>query len=87
MPKKRRPPVDCPHCGATFRAGRPACPECGSDDATGWREQDDLDYLSVEIPDGLGSEFDPPQRGRQTLWIVAALLALAGMLVLTLFRG
>ena len=46
-------PEECPNCGATFRAGRLACPECGSDAETGWRGAEDLDYLAVEIPDGV----------------------------------
>src|SRR5262245_18760560 len=44
--------VECPHCGYALRAGRAACPACGSDDATGWRSAEDVDYLSVELPDG-----------------------------------
>jgi len=43
--------VECPHCGYAMRAGRAACPACGSDAETGWRSSADVDYLSVEIPD------------------------------------
>lgn len=26
----------CPHCGTKVRCGAVSCPECGSDDETGW---------------------------------------------------
>ena len=30
----------CSHCGAAIPAGAPACPECGSDDSTGWASEE-----------------------------------------------
>jgi hypothetical protein len=41
----------CPHCGATFPAGRLACPECGSDASTGWRSADEIVENSIDLPD------------------------------------
>jgi len=32
------PPEICPHCGAEVPRAAKACPECGSDDQTGWSE-------------------------------------------------
>ena len=32
----------CSHCGAAVPARSPACPECGSDDATGWASDEEL---------------------------------------------
>ncbi len=29
----------CPHCDARVPAGATACPECGSDESTGWSEE------------------------------------------------
>ena len=49
--------LDCPHCGAAFKAGRAACPECGSDDSTGWRPTDEIEYESLDIPD----YYEPPE--------------------------
>jgi hypothetical protein len=46
----------CPHCGAEVRAGARACPECGSDEATGWAE--DADKWAAGIPAGYGGEDD-----------------------------
>ena len=31
----------CPHCGESFKSGRPSCPHCGSDADTGWLPEDD----------------------------------------------
>ena len=48
----------CAHCGATVRLGAKACPECGSDDNTGWSE--DADKWSEGIQTGYANddEFD-----------------------------
>ncbi len=48
----------CPHCGAEVRRGARACPECGSDDATGWAE--DAEKWGAGIPTGYAEddEFD-----------------------------
>lgn len=39
--RKKRQTYPCPNCGAPVRAEALACPECGSDDATGWSEEAD----------------------------------------------
>ena len=39
-------PKECANCGAAIPRGAKACPECGADERTGWRETsiyDDLD--------------------------------------------
>jgi hypothetical protein len=38
--KPRSEPFPCPACGETVPAGRPSCPACGADDATGWQDDD-----------------------------------------------
>lgn len=69
-----------------FRAGRLACPECGSDDSTGWRDAEDLDYMSVEIPDSWDEDAVMGRRPITKQWwfLAAAVAALAGMLVFVL---
>ncbi|MEC7726130.1 MAG: hypothetical protein VYD05_11485, partial [Planctomycetota bacterium] len=32
------------------------CRECGSDASTGWKSSDEIDYQSIEIPDGYGPD-------------------------------
>ncbi len=45
---------NCPNCGYEVKVGSPACPECGSDEKTGWSEEAD-DY-SNDLPTGYDSE-------------------------------
>ncbi len=45
-PESLRPPEECANCGAEIPRDAKACPECGADERTGWRETslyDDLD--------------------------------------------
>ena len=46
MPERRPPPAECANCGSAIPPSAKACPECGADERTGWRETsiyDDLD--------------------------------------------
>ena len=47
------PPEICPHCGAEVPPKAKACPECGSDETTGWSEAAETGHLG--LPD---EEFD-----------------------------
>ncbi|MEX2045064.1 MAG: zinc-ribbon domain-containing protein [Opitutus sp.] len=47
-------PAECANCGASIPHGAKACPECGADDRTGWRETDLCDGL--DLPDGASAE-------------------------------
>ena len=78
MARKPKKTDFCPECGAVFPRGRLACPECGSDAETGWKNEDEIQYQSVEIPDGWPPE---SQNGPKIPWgLIAAVLALLGML-------
>ena len=46
----------CPACGALVDRGAEVCPECGSDDRTGWSE--DADTWSPDTPTAYDDEFD-----------------------------
>ena len=41
------PPETCPNCGANVPPRAKACPDCGSDDATGWSEKSYADNLGL----------------------------------------
>ena len=75
----------CDECGAEFRKGRLACPECGSDAQTGWKDEEEIQYESIEIPDGWGPE-NEPSKGPGRYLLIAAVLAILGMLVFALSR-
>ncbi|MEM7205229.1 MAG: hypothetical protein AAF628_33550 [Planctomycetota bacterium] len=73
------PSGECPNCGAAVRRGRLACPECGSDAETGWREAEDIDYLSVDLPDAWGEPEESRSQSGTAGWrrLVAFVLLLA----------
>jgi hypothetical protein len=84
MPE-RPPPDECANCGAAIPRHARACPECGADERTGWR--DTSLYDGLDLPD---SAFDEdatgaarpsgPQAAFRAVWfwigLAAALLAL-----------
>ena len=75
----------CPNCGESFPAGRLACPECGSDAETGWKDQEEIDYESVELPE---PEEDRKPRADKTLGFSRAVLAVGVfVVVLALILG
>jgi hypothetical protein len=49
MPEKRPlpPPDECANCGTEIPRTAKACPECGADERSGWREQDVYDDLDL----------------------------------------
>lgn len=84
-------PEICPVCGEEVPAEALACPECGADERSGWRENtgatDGLDLPDEEFAYGefVQREFGPsPVKPEGIAWAwwaaaVAALLALAAM--------
>lgn len=72
------PPEECAHCGAEIPRTARACPACGADERTGWREGSIYDGL--DLPDEGHDEPVPPplRRGVAWYWIAVGL----GLLVL-----
>ena len=76
------PPEICPACGAEVPRNARACPECGSDERTGWSEESR--YGGLDLPDEnfdydefVEREFAKPgpvPRGFHWLWWLVALL-------------
>ncbi len=65
--------------------GRLACPECGSDASTGWRDAEEIDYQSVEIPDAWPG--DENSRRAPQWFLIAAVLAIVAAFVIALAFG
>lgn len=49
------PPEICPNCGAEVPQNAKACPECGSDETTGWSSEAEGQSGNVDLPE---EEFD-----------------------------
>ena len=78
---------DCPHCGAEVPAGARACPECGSDEQTGWSEAAQTEGLnlpddSFDYQDFVSREFgkkSPVPKGLHWFWWLVAILLLGAL--------
>jgi hypothetical protein len=89
-----RPPEICPNCGAEIPPNARACPECGSDETTGW--SDDAKSGGLDLPDQdfdydefVKREFEgknPVPRGIHWFWWVVALLIVGLFLAFWLHR-
>jgi hypothetical protein len=82
------PPEICPHCGAEVPRNARACPECGSDEETGWSE--DASAQKLDLPDDnfnydefVKKEFGERKgirpHGLSWFWWAVALLLLAAV--------
>lgn len=79
----------CPNCGAEVPPKAKACPECGSDEQTGWSEAAqsgglDLPDEEFDYDDFVKREFEdksPVPRGIHWFWWVLAILVAALFLV------
>ena len=86
------PPETCPNCGAEVPRNARACPECGSDEQTGWSEEAHVDGLDLpeekfDYEDFVEREFgskNPVPHGIHCFWWVIAVLVLGAFLFLWL---
>lgn len=85
-PPPRPPPPECAQCGAAIPPRARACPDCGADERTGWRESSIYDGL--ELPDEAwsgdeASSRDPGRRVNGIAWywwcVGVALLLFLGL--------
>lgn len=54
------PPAECANCGAAIPRGARACPECGADERTGWRDSETSIYDGLDLPDEAWRDDDAP---------------------------
>jgi len=81
-------PDICPNCGAEVPPNAKACPECGSDETTGWSEEAqtgglDLPEEKFDYNDFVEREFGrekPVPRGMHWFWWIVGLLLLSGLI-------
>lgn len=60
---RQSPPDECAQCGEPIPRNAHACPSCGADERTGWREVSLYDGL--DLPDDDGEESDATARPRR----------------------
>jgi hypothetical protein len=85
-------PDVCPNCGADVPSRARSCPECGSDEDTGW--SDEAAYDGVGLPDEFdydqfverefGEKGPIPQGVHWFWWAVSVVLLIAVIMYLTL---
>jgi len=83
MIRPKEPDFVCPHCGADVPGGAKSCPECGSDEHTGWSEDTYLDGVSLpggDDEDDSVEELAKPKgilAGGKWIWVVVAIVLIA----------
>lgn len=91
--KQQTPPV-CPVCGEDVPPRALACPECGADHNSGWREDADA-YDGVDLGDDefnydefVREEFggSAKPKGISTIWWVTAIVLVAALATLWFYR-
>jgi len=83
MSRDSAPPAECAQCGADIPPRARACPECGADERTGWRERSIYDGLDLPEPDTDDSAPPSSRRSGRLAWYwVVTLIALLLLLVL-----
>lgn len=90
-------PDICPNCGEVVPPKAKACPECGSDEKTGWSDDARADQLGIptenfDYNEYIRREFEEEkqQGNRKTLWIITAavlVLLFVWFVVAPYFRG
>jgi predicted nucleic acid-binding Zn ribbon protein len=72
-----QPPDECANCGTEIPRNASACPECGADERTGWRETSIYDGLDLP-DDGDTSPGEQSRKPARIFWFLVG----AGLLIL-----
>jgi hypothetical protein len=89
---KFQPPSICPVCGEEVPPRALACPECGADEESEWKEgaeyehagfsEEEFDYEAFVAEEFGGGK---KKSGRQLVWWIAAIVVLAALLAARFF--
>lgn len=75
--RSTRAPEACAVCGTDLSPSAKACPECGADERTGWRESSVYDGIDLPEDDTPSSARSPARKGGLPwYWLAVALLLL-----------
>jgi ssDNA-binding Zn-finger/Zn-ribbon topoisomerase 1 len=92
---RRRTPEVCPVCNEEVPRGALACPECGADHNSGWREDADF-YDGLNLPDNDFDYDDFVQRefesrvkpaGLKMIWWIAGIVLIAVLILVYLYAA
>ena len=97
-PKQKRltAPEICPVCGEDVPRNALACPECGADHNSGWREDAEVTASALGLPD---EEFDYDRfvqeefgegakpAGVKTVWWITAILLLLAFVLMWIYAA
>ncbi|MBL8736853.1 MAG: hypothetical protein JNL12_10530 [Planctomycetes bacterium] len=82
-PHRPRETFVCPHCGADVAVSAKVCRECGSDADTGWQSTEEVEYQSLDLPQGYRDDaahesnaLPPSRRSKFFLLVVLVMLVL-----------
>jgi hypothetical protein len=80
-----RTPEVCPVCGEDVPPRALACPECGADHRSGWREEEVEEEFSYD--EFVAREFGPRREGSRLkpIWWITAVVLLAALLATIFF--
>lgn len=88
------PPETCPNCGSEVPRRAKACPECGADEETGWKDEAVVQRLglpddSFDYDEFVREEFGEKKasvkpRGIGWLWWIVGVLVLVAFALLLL---
>jgi uncharacterized membrane protein YvbJ len=93
--KNPMPPEVCPSCGEDVPRDALACPECGADHNSGWREDADT-YDAVDLPDEdfnydefVKREFGsfPKTAASKPVWWITAILLIVAFIVIYFYAA
>jgi uncharacterized membrane protein YvbJ len=94
-PTKPEAPAVCPVCGEDVLRDALACPECGADYNSGWREDADT-YDAVDLPD-VDFNYDefvhqelrssPKPAAIKTIWWITAILVIVAFIAIYFYAA
>ncbi|MEO8044722.1 MAG: zinc ribbon domain-containing protein [Spartobacteria bacterium] len=87
-PRSTPAPDVCPVCGEEVPRSAVACPECGADHNSGWREEAESDEVALPEEDFDYDEFiakefgsSPKPAAIRMVWWITAIIVLTAVLV------
>ncbi len=72
---------DCPNCGAEVPIKAKSCPDCGSDDNTGWSEDTMYDGLDLPVLDESDTDARTSMLQSKFLYYIVAIFTIVAFIM------